>query len=102
EVTAADSQRIYYAGLAYQCHAAAGTHAAACGTEAWAVKTLSDPAAKAVDLRPRPTTITALTALRAPASIGTRLPGAEMRTWRIRAVLLRQRLAAHPDVHLVV
>jgi len=102
EVTAADTQRIYDDGLAYQCHAAGGTHTAACGTEAWAVKTLSDPAAKDVDLRPRPTTIAALTGLRAPASIGTRLPGAEMRTWRVRARLLWQRLEADSDVHLVV
>src|SRR3954447_16021439 len=102
EVTAADTQRIYYAGLAYRCHAAGGTHAAACGTEAWAVKTLSDPAAKDVDLRPRGTTIAAPAALRAPASSGSRLPGAEMRTWRIRARLLSQRLEADSDVHLVV
>src|SRR5438874_966873 len=32
EVTAADTQRIYYAGLAYQCHAAGGTQAAARST----------------------------------------------------------------------
>jgi hypothetical protein len=102
EVTAADTHRIYYEGRAYQCHAAGGTHTAGCGTEAWAVKTLSDPAAKDVDLRPRATTITALRALRAPASVGARLPGAEMHTWRVRARLLWQRLEADSDVHLVV
>ena len=102
EVTAADTQRIYFGGLAYQCHGAGGTQTATCGTEAWAVKTLSDPAAKDVDLRPRPTTIGALTALRAPASIGTRMPGAEMHTWRIRARLLWQKLEDDSDVHLVI
>src|SRR3954447_15037960 len=55
EVTAADTQRIYYAALAYQCHHAGGTQAAACGVEAWSVKTLSDAAAAQVELRPRPT-----------------------------------------------
>src|SRR3954447_4897564 len=88
EVTPADTQRVYYQGLAYQCHGAGGVHTATCGTEAWGVKTLSDSAAQQVDLRPRPTTVSALTALRAPGSIGTRMPGAEMRTWRVRVRLL--------------
>ena len=54
EVTAADTQRIYYGGLAYQCHRAGGTQTPTCGVEAWAVKTLSDSAAHEVDLRPGP------------------------------------------------
>src|SRR5690348_11640149 len=66
EVGPADTQRVYYDGRAYQCQSAGGTHTAACGTEAWSVKTLSDPAAQEVDLRPRATTVTALRALRAP------------------------------------
>jgi hypothetical protein len=102
EVTAADTQRIYYGGLAYQCHHAGGTQAAACGVEAWSVKTLSDPAAAQVDLRPRATTVRALTALRPPGNIGTRMPGAEMHTWRIRVRLLWQKLEQDSDVHLVV
>ena len=102
EVTPADTQRVYYQGLAYQCHGAGGAHTATCGTEAWGVKTLSDPAAQQVDLRPRPTTVSALTALRAPGSIGTRMPGAEMRTWRVRVRLLWQKLEDDSDVHLVV
>src|SRR5207237_906410 len=36
EVTAADTQRIYDDGLAYQCRRAGGKQAATCGTEAWA------------------------------------------------------------------
>ena len=102
EVSSADVQRIYYEGLAYQCHRAGGTQAPACGVEAWAVKTLSDSAAQEVDLRARATSVTALIALRPPGNIGTRMPGAEMRTWRIRVRLLWQKLEEDSDIHLVV
>ena len=102
EVTAADTQRIYYGGLAYQCRQAGGADVAACGVEAWAVKTLSDPAAAGVDLRPRATSVGALIALRPPGDIGTRMPGAEMHTWRIKVRLLWQKLEEDSDVHLVV
>jgi hypothetical protein len=102
EVTAADTQRIYFDGLAYQCHRAGGTQTPTCGVEAWAVKTLSDSAAHEVDLRPRLTTVGALASLRAPGNIGTRMPGAEMRTWRIRVRLLWQKLEGDSDVHLVL
>jgi hypothetical protein len=70
--------------------------------EAWAVKTLSDSAAQQVDLRPRATTIAALRGLRPPGNLGTRMPGAEMRTWRLRVRLLWQKLEDDSDVHLVV
>jgi hypothetical protein len=102
EVTAADTQTIFYAGLRYLCHRAGGAQAPTCGTEAWAVKTLSDPAALEVDLTPRPTTVGTLAALRPPGNIGTRMPGAEMRTWRIQVRLLWQKLEGDSDVHLVV
>lgn len=102
EVSAADTQRIYAAGRAYQCHRAGGAPASACGVEAWAVKTLSDSAAHEVDLRPRVTTVGALIALRPPGSIGTRMPGAEMHTWRVRVRLLWQKLEGDSDVHLVI
>jgi hypothetical protein len=102
EVTAADTQRVYYGGLAYQCHRAGGTQTPACGVEAWAVKTMSDGAALEVDLRPRATTLAALTALRPPGNLGTRMPGAAMRTWRIRVRVLWQKLEGDSDVHLVL
>jgi hypothetical protein len=102
EVTAADTQRIYHDGLAYQCHRAGGTQTPTCGVEAWAVKTLSDSAAHEIDLRPRLTTVEKLASLRAPGNIGTRMPGAEMRTWRIRVRLLWQKLEGDSDVHLVL
>lgn len=102
EVTNADAQRIYVGGLAYQCHRAGGAQTPTCGVEAWAVKTLSDSAAHDVDLRPRPTSVAALVALRAPATIGTRMPGAEMRTWRVRVRMLWQKLEGDSDIHLVL
>jgi hypothetical protein len=102
EVTAADTQRVYFGGLAYQCRRAGGAHTPTCGVEAWAVKTLSDSAAHEVDLRPRAATVGALAAFRPPGNIGTRMPGAEMRTWRIRVRLLWQKLEGDSDVHLVV
>jgi hypothetical protein len=102
EVTAADTQRVYHQGLAYQCRRAGGKQAATCGTEAWAVKTLSDPAAQEVDLHPRATTVAKLVKLRPPGEIGTRLPGAEMQNWRIHVLLRSQRLEGDSDVHLVL
>jgi hypothetical protein len=102
EVIPADTQPVYYDGLAYRCHGAGGTQPGTCGVEAWAVKTLSDSAAQQVDLRPRATTIAALRALRPPGNLGTRMPGAEMRTWRLRVRLLWQKLEDDSDVHLVV
>jgi hypothetical protein len=102
EVTAADTQRVYFDGLAYQCHRAGGAHTPTCGVEAWAVKTLSDSAAHEIDLRPRAASVGALAAFRPPGNIGTRMPGAEMHTWRIRVRLLWQKLEDDSDVHLVV
>jgi hypothetical protein len=102
EVSAADTQRIYHDGLAYQCHRAGGAQTPTCGVEAWAVKTLSDSAAHEVDLRPRATTVDVLRGIRAPGNIGIRMPGAAMRTWRIRVRLLWQKLEGDSDVHLVV
>jgi hypothetical protein len=102
EVTAADTQTIVFAGLRYRCHRSAGTKAPACGTERWAVKTLSDPAAPQVDLVPRPTTVTALRRLATPPNLGARLPGAEMQAWRIHVRLVAAKLEADSDVHLIV
>jgi hypothetical protein len=76
--------------------------ASRCGLEAWAVKTLSDPGAVEVDYVPLRTNVTWLAALRPPGNLGTRLPGAEMHTWRVSVRLLWQKLEADSDVHLVV
>ena len=66
------------------------------------MKTLSDPDALRVDRVARPTTIAALAALTPPGNLGTRMPGAEMHTFRIRVRLLWQKLEGDSDVHLVV
>lgn len=102
ELTAADTQTIYNAGLRYLCHGAGGSHTPICGTEAWAQKTLSDPGALEVDLTARSTTIRALRRLSPPARLGTRMPGAEMHSYRIRVRLVWQKLETDSDVHLVV
>jgi hypothetical protein len=103
ELTATDTQAIFYGGLRYQCHrAGGGTRAASCGTDLWTLKVLTDPAAIDVNRVPRPTTVQALARLRPPASLDTRLPGAEMHVWRIEAHLVEQKLEDDSDVHLVV
>jgi hypothetical protein len=102
ELTAADTQAIFYGGLRYQCHRAGGKSAPACGVERWAVKTLSDSAAPQVDLVPRPSTVSALHRLAAPPNLGARLPGAEMHAWRIHVRLLWSKLEDDSDIHLVV
>lgn len=102
EVSAADTQTIYDGGRRYLCRRAGGTQTPTCGTESWALKTLSDPAALQVDFRPRTTTVSALAALRRPAAVETRLRGAEMQAWRIHVRLLWQKLEGDSDVHLVV
>jgi hypothetical protein len=102
ELTAADTQAIFYEGRRYQCHRAGGKSAPACGVERWAVKTLSDPAAPQVDLVPRATSVGALRSLAAPPNLGARLPGVEMHAWRIHVRLLWSKLEADSDIHVVV
>ena len=102
EITAADTQAIFYDGLRYQCHRAGGTNTPVCGVERWAVKTLSDPSAPQVDLVPRGASVHGLRALAAPPNLGARLPGAEMHAWRIHVRLLWSKLENDSDIHLVV
>ena len=56
----------------------ADTSATRCGIERWAVKTLTDPAARRVSFVPRTTTVTALRALRVP-HVGGRRPRRRVR-----------------------
>jgi len=70
-----------------------------CGVERRAVKTLSDPAARRVSFRPRPTTVSGLRRLRAGSySIGERSRPVELRTYRIRARLVGLKLEADSDM----
>jgi len=76
---------------------------AVCGVERWDVKTLADPSARKVNLRPRPTTVWALTHLRTrPALFGPRRPPVETTTYRITARLVESRAEADQDIHLIV
>ena len=74
-----------------------------CGTERWSIKTLSDPGALSVSLTPRSTTIAALRARTAPATLASsRIGPVELTTYRIHARLVEFKLEADSDVHLVV
>jgi hypothetical protein len=74
---------------------------ATCGTARWAVKTLTDPAARLVNFHPRSMTVSALRHLRPTTNYG-RPKGVERHTYRIRARLVETRHEADNDYHLVV
>lgn len=74
-----------------------------CGVQRWAVKTLTDRAARSVNLTPRLSTIDALRRVPAPASLGTARIGRTERTnYRVQARLLWAKIEADADVHLVI
>jgi hypothetical protein len=75
-----------------------------CGSERWAVKTLSDPAASSVNFQATATTVDALRAkMVAPTAFGTpRRPPVETTTYRVHARLVEARLEADKDIHLVI
>lgn len=81
-------------------HAGPIAHAA-CGTERWSVKTLSDADARRVNLVPSTTTVAKLGRLPAPATLPDRRLPAELR-YRIHARLVAYKLEDDGDVHLVV
>jgi hypothetical protein len=75
-----------------------------CGVERWAVKTLTDPAAKSVDLVARRATVAGMNALPAPALPSdntTRLP-TERQAYRVTATLVRYKLETDQDIHIVL
>ena len=74
----------------------------ACGTERWAVKTLSDADAGRVNLAPRSTTVERLRRLAAPSSLPPRRLPQEFQTYRITARLLAFKIEDDGDVHLAV
>jgi len=78
--------------------------AASCGVERWAVKTLTDPAARTVSLTPKATTVRALRRLPAPVGVRgrPRIPGVETTTYRVRASLVEMKLEDDEDIHLVI
>lgn len=77
--------------------------AGACGIERWAVKSLTDPAARSVNFTPTAATVAELNALPELSVSGStqRLP-AERRTYRITATLVKFKLEADQDIHLIL
>jgi hypothetical protein len=73
-----------------------------CGVQRWAVKTLTDAAARTVNLTPRLTTIEALGRLSAPAHLGLRIRRTERTNFRVRVRLASAKIEADGDVHLVI
>ncbi len=75
-----------------------------CGEGRWAVKTLTDPAARLIDMTPRPTTVGALRRLRFPAHLHNvpRIRGVETTTYVVRAALIGTMLQGDHDIHLVI
>lgn len=84
--------------------AAAATAELRCGAERWAVKTLTDPAARRVNLTPIGSTIDTLRALPVPGLVEFSTPrfAAEMRTYTVDARLLWVKEEEDRDFHLVV
>lgn len=75
---------------------------AACGTERWALKTLSDPQRKLVNLRPRATTVAAINNRRPPAALTGRRNAFERQVWRVTVQIVEDKLEADSDVRLVL
>jgi hypothetical protein len=74
----------------------------ACGSELWALKTLSDPLRRRVNLRPRATTIAAINARRMPARAPRRRDAFERQVWRVSAQIVEYRLEDDQDIDLVL
>jgi len=77
-----------------------------CGTERWRIKTIFDNDAKQINFMPRHTTISELTAMRAPEVLSDERSDAEKQVYSVEAVLLgwKQETAEHGDrdFHLVL
>src|SRR5579863_1218332 len=78
------------------------TCGAPCGTERWAVKTLSDADASSVNFSPRPTTVAWLTAQPAPSLLpaDTRIAPLELQAFTVRAQLVAIKEESDRDFHI--
>ena len=76
----------------------------ACGSERWAVKTLSDPDAARVDLTPVAGSVAALRALPTPADKpqAGRVAPTELTVFRVTADLVEAKLEDDRDFHVVI
>jgi len=79
------------------------TATGSCGRERWAVKTLTDPDAKNVDLTPVPSTVTALASVPAPAPASD-LPrqAQERNVYVVQGNIVAFKEEADSDIHLAV
>jgi hypothetical protein len=78
------------------------TARALCGSERWALKTLSDPQRKLVNLRPRTTTVAAINNRRPPAVLTGRRDAFERQVWRVAVQIVDYKLETDSDIHLVL
>lgn len=92
------------AAVSAQAGASAATSAAQCDKSALGrLKTLSDPQRQLVALRPRDTTARAINERSRPRPTPTRRNRAfERHVWRVRAVILRDRLKRDGDIQLIL
>jgi hypothetical protein len=92
-------------GVLYVPMVAHQTAQAACGVWRWPVKTLSDPARRAVDLDPiRPSVRRMRQRARPSTTFSTDTPRTsrtEFHTWELRARPIQAKLEDDSDVHLV-
>jgi hypothetical protein len=92
-----------WVGLAPAKTTAPSSKQIGCGIERWSVKTLADPAGRALTLSPNATTIRALRRKTVPAYVGLRRGrGVERTTFRVRAKLVEMKLEDDSDIHLVI
>jgi len=80
------------------------TCGAPCGTERWAVKTLSDADAASVNFSPRPTTVAWLTSQPAPSTLpsDSRIAPLEFQAFTVRAQLIAIKEESDRDFHLIL
>jgi hypothetical protein len=87
--------------LSSQGTSACGPH---CGTERWAVKTLTDADHASVQMQPKTTSVSWLTSQDAPANLpeDNRLPPIETQTYQVQAQLVGFKHETDRDFHIVI
>ena len=76
--------------------------ASGCGTERWAVKTMTDPAANEVKLTPQESTILDLTSIAPPVAPTDRVGPTETTTFQVGGTVTFAKREADSDYHLVI
>ncbi len=77
--------------------------AAACGSDYWSLKTLSDPLRKKVNLTPKDTTLAAITSPDHPQPTPTtRNTPFELQVWRVTVQITEFKREGDSDIHLIL